>query len=122
MQALVKTPRIKIDIQGEIPDDIISVLKKKFPNKLRIINDPDDILVDVTETDWYKETEKRMTPGKYLRIYRENAGLTQTELGKKLGKLSRHYISALESGTRGISKDVAKKLAKILKAPLERFM
>jgi DNA-binding XRE family transcriptional regulator len=63
-----------------------------------------------------------MSVGDNLRIYRENAGLSQDELGKKLGNIPRQNISAMEKGRRGISKEIAKKLSMILKAPVSRFI
>lgn len=122
MLAVVKTPRTNIRIEGEIPSPILSVLKAEFGKKLVVKPSPDDALVDVFETDWYKSRKKAMTPGKYMRIYRDNAGLTQEELGQKLGGLSRHYVSDLESGTRTISKAVAKALSGLFKQPVSRFL
>jgi len=56
-------------------------------------------LVNVFETDWYKEISAEMTPGDTLRIRRENAGLTQAALGEKTG-VARQNISAMETGRR----------------------
>ena len=46
-------------------------------------------------------------PGDFLRIYRENKGLTQAELGKKLGGIHRQHISNMERGQRSISINIA---------------
>lgn len=62
-----------------------------------------------------------MTPGAYLRIYRDNAGLTQAQLAERIGK-SRFRISEMERGIRGISKETAKLLAQIFKVPVGRFL
>lgn len=122
MLAVVKTPRTSVRIEGEIPEPILSLLRAEYGNKLVVKLSPDDALVNVFETDWYQTRKKSMTPGKYMRIYRDNAGLTQEELGHKLGGLSRHYVSDLESGTRTISKAIAKTLADIFKQPVSRFL
>ena len=82
----------------------------------------DDEPVNVFETDWYQARKNAMTPGKYCRIYRENKGLTQDELGQKLGGLSRRYVSDLETGHRTISKNVAKALSELFKQPVVRFL
>jgi DNA-binding XRE family transcriptional regulator len=111
-----------VRIEGEIPEPILSLLRAEYGNKLVVKLSPDDALVNVFETDWYQTRKKSMTPGKYMRIYRDNAGLTQEELGHKLGGLSRHYVSDLESGTRTISKAIAKTLADIFKQPVSRFL
>jgi len=50
----------------------------------------------------------RMIPGDSLRTYRENFGLTQAELGKRLGNIPRQLISNMEHGTRNISLKMAK--------------
>lgn len=116
----VKTPHTEIDIKGEISDKIINVLKNEFGNDVEISDD--DELIDVTQTEWFIETIKGMIPGDFLRIDRENAGISQTELGKKLGSFSRQYISDLEHGRKNISLKVAKKLAEIFNRPVERYI
>ncbi|MBN1761036.1 MAG: helix-turn-helix domain-containing protein, partial [Chitinispirillaceae bacterium] len=65
----------------------------------------DEELVDFFETDFYKDFKKRMKPGDYVRMYRENLSLTQAALGKKVG-MSRAYICDVEHGRRAISKDI----------------
>jgi len=118
----VKTPRTSVRIEGEIPEPILSLLKAEYGNKLVVKLSPDDTPVNVFETSWYKTRKKSMTPGKYMRIYRDNLGLTQEELGQKLGGISRHYVSDLETGTRAISKGIAKTLSDIFKQPITRFL
>ena len=48
--------------------------------------------------------------------------MTQEELGKKLGGISRQNISHMERGIRPISKVNAKKLAKIFEVSVENFI
>ncbi len=79
-------------------------------------------MVDIFETDWYKKISSTTTPGEVLKIYRENAELTQEELGRKLGKFSRQKISDMEGGKRTIRKEVAKKLCQLFQVPVERFL
>ena len=62
------------------------------------------------------------TPGEIVKIYRENHNLTQEQLGKKLGNFTRQNISDIELGRRGLSKEVAKKLAKIFNVGVKRFL
>lgn len=85
-------------------------------------SDSDDSLVPLKQTQWFKERKKTMTPGKYLRIYRENAGMTQEALGEKLGGLSRRYVSDMEHDQRSISKKTAKLLSELLKVPLAQLL
>jgi len=121
MQVHVKTPHIKIDINGEISKKHLSLLKKEYGDNLQLIND-DDEYIDVFKTDWYKSIEKQMTPGKNLKIYRINRGLTQIQLGELLGGIPKQHISNMENDKRPISLKMAKKLSKILKTSVERFI
>ncbi|EMO12507.1 DNA-binding helix-turn-helix protein [Leptospira santarosai str. CBC523] len=50
------------------------------------------------------------------------AGLTQTQLGEKLGGIPRSHISAFESESRPIGKELAKKLAKLFGVSVEMFL
>jgi len=63
-----------------------------------------------------------MTPGTYMKIYRENRKMTQTELGKILGGLPRQHVSNMENGVRPISKKIAIKLAKAFDVSVEKFI
>ena len=124
MLAVVKkhhTNQPLFQVKGDIPFKVMEYLKEEFGQDIEVLQD-DEEMVDVFESDWYKEISAATTPGEVLRIYRENAGLTQAELGKKLGKLSRQKISDLEQGKRNISKEMAKKLSKILQVPVARFL
>ena len=121
MQAAVKTPHTEIRINGEVPKRILDVLREEYGQALQI-DQEDNELVDVFETDWYKETRARMTPGDVMRIYRENHRLTQAALGVKLGGIPRQHISNMERGLRPISLAMAKKLATIFNEPVTRFL
>jgi len=123
----VKKPRIKfnISIDGNVTLAILNkiedMVKKEFGN-VEVKYDENEQLTDPFNSDWYLKTKKSMTPGDYIKIYRENRSWTQTELGNKLGGLSRQYISDLEKGRRGISKDIAKKLTALFEVPVQRFI
>ena len=82
----------------------------------------EDELIDIFETEWFSSIKSQMAPGDNIKIYRENAGITQTALGKKLGNVPRQNISLMEKGKRGISKETAKKLSTIFKVPVSRFI
>ena len=122
MQAHVKTPHIKIDISGEIPPDILELLIKKYGKKVKLIKNDDEKLIDITKTEWYKVTKTNITPGDAMKNYREIFKMTQKQLGEKLGGISRQHISDMENGRRIISITTAKKLSKIFKRPVERFL
>ena len=119
MQAHVKMPHIKIDIEGEIPNSILKILKKEYGDQVQIITDEYE---DAFETDWYKKIKANLHPGKYVRAYRENKNMTQTQLGEKLDGLSKQCISDMENGRRAISMNIAKKLSKLFNRPVEKFL
>jgi DNA-binding XRE family transcriptional regulator len=128
MLAVVKTPHTEkpeLEIWGQIPDWMISRLKKEYGRYFILKKDicpGEDEFVDVFKTEWFSDVDSKITPGESLRIYRENAGLSQVELGKLLGNVPRQNVSAMEKGRRGISKEIAKKLSSILKVPVGRFV
>ena len=122
MQAVVKTPRIEINIKGEIPGKLMTVLEEEFGEQVELLEENDEEKVDVFETDWYRSIESGTTPGDNLRIYRENHGLTQARLGEMLGGVPRQHISNMERRVRSISLKTARKLAKLFKVSPEKFI
>jgi DNA-binding XRE family transcriptional regulator len=121
MLAVVKTPHINVRIQGRLPSRLLRCLRTEFGKKLRIEEEKGDALVDFFETDFYKKTKKEMTPGTYLRIYRENHTMTQEELGDKIGA-SKSFVCDIEHDRRDISKEIAKKFASIFNVSVARFI
>lgn len=89
---------------------------------MELVKDNDDKLVYVFETDWFRDVDSKIFPGKNMKIYREIHKMTQGELGEKLGGISRQNISHMERGTRAISKQNAKELSKIFDVPVDRFI
>ena len=122
MQVAVKTPRIELEMKGDIPERVILFLEEEYGVSLRQSADDGEEVVNVLETDWYKRTMAAMTPGKALRIYRENAGLTQTALGERMGGIPRQHISNMENGKRPIGKENAKRLAAALHVDYRVFL
>ena len=122
MLAVVKTPRTNIRIKGKISNKLMEVLVSEYGKDVQLTRDPDDELVDVFQTDWYRNIKKTMTPGTYMKIYRENRKMTQTELGKILGGLPRQHVSNMENGLRPISKKIALKLSKVFEVSVEKFI
>ena len=121
MQARVKTPHTSIYIQGKIPSHILEMLRSEYGGDLKIY-EGDEEYIEITESDWYKEVAEIATPGDAMRIYRKNNKLTQEQLGKKLGNVSRQIVSNMERGTRSISLATAKKLSIIFNVPASRFL
>ena len=119
MQVVVKTPHIRLD--GEVTDELVDYLRQRF-GEVEVIEDDDDELVEVTESDWYRSIKATMSPGENMRIYRELHGMTQAELGAELGAFTRQNVSNMERGHRAISKPVAKKLAEVFDVSVEKFL
>ena len=122
MQVAVKTPRIELKMKGDIPERVILFLEEEYGVSLRQTADDGEDVVNALETDWYKRTMAAMTPGKALRIYRENAGLTQAALGERMGGIPRQHISNMENGKRPIGKENAKRLAAALHVDYRVFL
>lgn len=122
MQVAVKTPRIELKMKGDIPERVILFLEEEYGVSLRQTADDGEEVVNAFETDWYKRTMAAMTPGKALRIYRENAGLTQAALGERMGGIPRQHISNMENGRRPIGKENAKRLAAALHVDYRVFL
>ncbi len=124
MLAVVKKPHTKttlFEIKGNIPAGIMEYLHREFGQNVEIVDENEE-LVNIFDTHWYKAIKKTINPGDTLRIYRQNLGLTQTELGQQLGKFTRQKISDMENNKRSISKAVAKKLSKIFDVQIDRFL
>ena len=115
----VKTARTEIDIKGDVPGKLLSILMKEYGDSIEI---REDAYINPFETDWYNEVKESLTPGDYLKTDRENRGISQGELGSVLGKFSRQYISDLEHGRKNISLPVAKKLAAYFDRPVNRYI
>jgi len=120
MQAHVKTLRIKIDISGDIPESVLSVLKKEYGKKLSVSDDEE--LINIRDTEWFKKMDAKMSPGKSMANYRKLMNLTQSELGEKLGGVPKQNISQMERDARPISKKIAKQLAALYKVSVEEFI
>jgi len=117
MLAVVKTPRIDLRIEGEIPARVIAVLRDEYDD-LHVWDD--DETVPIKETRWYKDIRESATPGEILRARREIARMTQAALGEKVG-ISRQNISSLELCRRPISQAVARRLADVLGCRPDEF-
>ena len=122
MQAVAKTLRIDVRITGDISKKLLKTLEDECGDDLVIITDPDEEFIDAKETDWYKKAKTELSPGESLRIYRQNAGLTQAALGGMLAGMPRQHISNMENGRRTISLEMAKKMAKLLRTSPVRFL
>ena len=119
MQVVVRRPHIRIE--GEITDELVEYLKREY-GEVEVITDREEELVEVTKSDWYRSLRQTISPGENMRLYRELHGLTQEELGKKLGNFTRQNISNIENGHRAISKKMALALAELFEVSVEKFL
>ena len=78
--------------------------------------------IDIFETDWYRKVKAKTTSGDNLRIYRENRGPTQAELGVLLGGVPRQHVSNMERGMRPISIKTARMLAEVFHVSPAKFI
>jgi DNA-binding XRE family transcriptional regulator len=122
MLAVVKTPLTNIIIKGRISSKLIDVLIQEYGKSVHITRDPEDEKFDVFQTDWYKRIKQKLTPGTYIKVFRQNKNMTQADLGKALGGLPRQHVSNMENGSRPISKKIALKLAKLFDVSVEKFI
>ncbi len=122
MLAVVKTPLTSIRMKGRIPRKIINILSKEYGKDLHITPDADDELVNAFETEWYKSIKKTLTPGAYMKVFRQNKRMTQEQLGKAIGGIPKQHVSNMENGSRPISKNTDIKLAKIFNVSVEKFI
>jgi len=107
-------------MKGDIPEKIINLLKEVYGKKVSVSEDEE--LINVMDSEWFKTIDKEMTPGKSMANYRKLMGLTQAELGEKLGGIPKQNISQMERDVRPISKKIAKQLAALYKVSVEKFI
>jgi DNA-binding XRE family transcriptional regulator len=122
MQAIVKMPHTeKIIINGIIPEKLMAFFRKEHA-EIIIIDDEGEEIVPAKKTAFYRETRENTEPGDVMRLYRTMRGMTQEELGEKMGGINRQNISAMENGSRRISLKNSKKLSEIFDVPYKRFL
>jgi len=112
----VKKPRIEISIHGENVDELIDWIRKKYDLTI-LSSEPEDELVPIESTDYWKEMEKNRV-GNRLGAARLKAGLTQAQLAEKTG-IRQNMISDYENGRRRYSDSMARRLSQTLKVKEE---
>ncbi|RKZ52567.1 MAG: hypothetical protein DRR16_14480 [Candidatus Parabeggiatoa sp. nov. 3] len=73
------------------------------------------------DTNLYKPICTTLTPGDAMRAYRENFGLSPTELPQKLGTTGETIVQ-LECNQCDINQELAQKLSALFEVPIERFL
>ena len=118
MQVHVKMPPIKIE--GDIPPDLLTFVKAQYKH-VTVEYDANDEYEEVTETDWFKNIQKDMTPQKILKLLRSRDNLTQAQLAEKLC-IRAQNVSGMERGTRPIGVSMAKKLGIVFNTNYKKFL
>ena len=107
-------------LEGSVPESVIDYLKAEFGPR-SVVVESDDELTDPFETDWFKESLARQTPGTNLKFYRKQRGMTQKSLAEILGT-TKQAVCAMEHDSRPISKKTAKALAVFFGTSPSRFI
>lgn len=118
MLALVKKPHIELSLHGERVEELLAWIREKYDLTI-LARAPDDELVPIESTDYWKEMEKNRV-GHLLAGARLKAGLTQTQLADELG-IRQNMVSDYENGRRTYSDAMAKRLSAVLKVKEERL-
>lgn len=122
MLVVVKKPHTKIaafKLVGTIEQETLEYLNDRFGKENVAI---DEEIIDVFESEWFKDISKKTTLGSVVRVYRENFKLTQQQLAHKVGIQNSSYISDIENNRRPISKALVKKFAELFGVSPEMFI
>lgn len=117
MRVVVKRPALVIEGK-DIPPELLDFLRSKYKS-VTLIADAND---EVAESMPLYAEMTAETPAANIRFYRERDGLTQSELGRRIGRFSRQAVSDMEHGRRAISKAVARRLAQLFAVPVDKFL
>ena len=118
MLAVAKTPRIRVQIKGIGSRIVAAALKKAIPG---IAISDDDEIQPLRGSEWFEKMEAEATPGRMLKVYRHNAGLTLAALCKETG-IPVPHLSGMEHGRRPIGKLSARRLAAVLDCDYRRLL
>ena len=113
MLVRVKEPRTNVEITGDgdtaaVVGVITGALSQHFEFT---VDDEEDEWETSSTSEWFNSVD--LTPGKGLRIRRENQGMTLDQLAAKTG-IAQSNLSAMENDKRTIGVTTAKKLAEAL--------
>jgi len=106
----------RLQMFGCISRSVQEALRKDY-----VIESENSSFVDVTRTDWYKESQKRLRSGGLIRLLRSHRNMSQGDLAEHLDVTSK-YVSDLEQGRRAVSLKMAKKLSAVFERKAERFL
>jgi len=117
MLVVEKAHHISVKITGPGAEKAAAALAREYP-KAKVYEDETESL---RGSGWFEKMESALTAGLSLRVYRDNAGLSQAELSKKAG-IPVPHISAMEHDKRPIGRTLALRLAKALNCDYRRLL
>jgi DNA-binding XRE family transcriptional regulator len=120
--ATVRTQGITIRISGAIPSALLEVLRDEYGVDLILRLPAIGHMIDVMHAPLYYRVQRELSPGRYLKVYRQDRNLTQRELGKQLGGIARQNIGGMESGRRPISRKMIQRLADFFEVDADKFL
>src|SRR5690606_9157332 len=115
-----KAPRIKVRLSGPGTPRTPEAVRKAYP-PLRVEDDDDDELIDITQPEWFRKMEANHHPGITIRVYRTNRGWTLAEFASMTG-IAESHLSAMEHRKRGVGKVSAMRLGKAFGMDYRRFL
>jgi len=95
--ARVRTNRVYIEIKGMIPGALLQCLRDTYGRRLILHLEYGKRMHNILEAPLYEQEPEEMNPGALLRFFRQDNGLSQAMLGKKLGGVSRQNVSHMDS-------------------------
>ncbi len=122
MRAIVKTGGIWIQLRGNIPQAVLDVLRQEYGRRLILRSELGEPMTDILNAPLYKSNPVEMTPGDYLRFFRQDRDLTQAALGQALGGLSRQNVFDMENGRKPISRITALRFSKFFEVSSDKFI
>ena len=120
--ARVRTDLIYVQIHGEIPDTLLKCLQAEYGRRLILHCECGEYWHNVLDAPLYESKPQEMDPGAWLRFFRQDRGLSQAQLGRNLGDVSRQNISNMEYGRRPISRRMAMRLSAYFGVSVDKFI
>ena len=116
MPELTKKPHTDgyIDFCCRVPEDVASEVEQAFLAVLRLVDSQE-------KTHGVSDVFPDLGPRDALKGGRNMAGLSQQELADAIG-VAKSNISEMERGKRGIGKEMAKRLARVLDTDYRVFL
>ena len=102
---------VYVEMKGVIPGPVLEALRAEFGHKLLVRCMAIEEMRDVRDAPQFKPEPWALEPSEALWFFRNRNGLTQGELGMRLGGIAHQNISAMEQGVRPIGRAMARRFA-----------